>query len=182
MSTPPHAVSVVRPCYTRKMFASPFAVTHEPLELDALIRTVMAALKREGTSAGAIASFVGTVRGDNLGRTVLRLEYEAYEPLARKVFEQISDEACTRWPQAQLAIHHRLGPLLVGDPSVVIAAAAPHRAEAFASCRFAIERVKQIAPVWKHEFFEGGDVWVEGATSDPDDEAVRDDAYRRACV
>jgi len=174
MSTPPHAVSVVRPCYTRKMFASPFAVTHEPLELDALIRTVMAALKREGTSAGAIASFVGTVRGDNLGRTVLRLEYEAYE--------QISDEACARWPQAQLAIHHRLGPLLVGDPSVVIAAAAPHRAEAFASCRFAIERVKQIAPVWKHEFFEGGDVWVEGATSDPDDEAVRDDAYRRACV
>jgi molybdopterin synthase catalytic subunit len=81
-----------------------------------------------------------------------------------------------------LAIHHRLGRLEVGEASVAIAAASPHRAEAFAACRYAIERVKQIAPIWKHEFFDGGDVWIEGATADPDDEAARLDAYRRACA
>ena len=79
-------------------------------------------------------------------------------------------------------MHHRIGRLSIGEASVAIAAASPHRADAFAACRYAIERVKQIAPIWKHEFFEGGDVWIEGATADPDDEAARRDAVLRACV
>ncbi len=113
---------------------------------------------------------------------MLRLEYEGYEPLAVKTFEQIAAEATSRWPDVTLALHHRLGTLQIGETSVAIAAASPHRAEAFAACRYAIERVKQIAPIWKHEFFEGGDVWIEGATANPDDDEAREDAYRRSCV
>jgi molybdopterin synthase catalytic subunit len=86
-----------------------------------------------------------------------------------------------RWPSARMALHHRTGPVALGEASVVIAAASPHRADAFAVCRYAIERVKQVAPVWKREFFEGGDVWLEGATADPSNAAAREEAYRRAC-
>jgi molybdopterin synthase catalytic subunit len=78
-------------------------------------------------------------------------------------------------------VHHRIGPLQIGDISVAIAAAAPHRAEAFAACRYAIERVKQIVPIWKREAFDGGDTWIEGATADPEDEAARHIALGRAC-
>ena len=120
--------------------------------------------------------------GQDLGRRVLRLEYEAYEPLAVRAFHRLAQEAGSLWSQVHLAVHHRLGRLEVGEASVAIAAASPHRAEAFAACRYAIERVKQIAPIWKHEFFDGGDVWIEGATADPDDEAARLYAYRRACA
>jgi molybdopterin synthase catalytic subunit len=81
----------------------------------------------------------------------------------------------------RVAIHHRTGRIAIGEASVVIAAASPHRADAFAAARFAIERVKQIAPVWKHEHFEGGEVWIEGATADPEDVAARDAAFERAC-
>ena len=107
------------------------------------------------------------MRDHNAGRRVLWLDYEAYEPLAVKAFERIGEEAADRWPAARLAIHHRIGRLEIGEASVVIAAASPHRAEAFAACRYAIERIKQIAPIWKHEHFDGGDVWIEGATADP---------------
>jgi molybdopterin synthase catalytic subunit len=98
------------------------------------------------------------------------------------VFGRIAAEAEERWPAIRLAIHHRTGRVAIGEASVVIAAASPHRSEAFAACRFAIERVKQIAPVWKHEHFEGGDVWIEGATADPDDERARAEAERVACA
>jgi molybdopterin synthase catalytic subunit len=113
---------------------------------------------------------------------VLYLVYEAYEALAAKTLTKILDEARHRWPQARLAIHHRIGRLEVGEASVAIAAASPHRAEAFAACRYAIERVKQIAPIWKHEYFAGGDVWIEGATANPDDEAARETALKIACA
>ena len=79
-------------------------------------------------------------------------------------------------------MHHRIGRLEIGEASVAIAAASPHRADAFAACRYAIERVKQIAPIWKHEYFDGGDVWIEGATADPDDAAARAEAERIACA
>jgi molybdopterin synthase catalytic subunit len=130
---------------------------------------------------GAVATFVGLVRDHNAGRRVLWLDYEAYGPLARSTFERIGAEAAARWPSAVLAIHHRTGRVEIGEASVVIAAASPHRADAFAACRYAIERVKQIAPVWKHEHFEGGDVWIEGATADPDDDGARQLALERAC-
>src|SRR5207247_4484283 len=105
-----------------------------------------------------------------------------YEPLGVKVFARIGEEAHERWPGVRLALHHRIGRLQIGDASVAIAAASPHRADAFAACRYAIERVKQIAPIWKHEFFEGGDVWIEGATADPDDGVARAEAERVACA
>ncbi len=131
---------------------------------------------------GAVVTFVGTVRGLNQGRRVVRLEYEAYEPLALRAFEIIRGEVAAHWPSASVAFHHRTGPIALGEASVAIAAASPRRADAFAACRYVIERVKQIAPVWKHEYFEDGDVWIEGAVADPADEKAKEEAFRRACA
>ena len=164
------------------MAVAAFLVTDTALDPAALIDTVTDRLAGAPASAGAVASFLGTVRNENRGRRVERLEYEAYAPLALKAFERIASEADERWPDTVLAVHHRVGVLAIGEASVAIAAASPHRADAFAACRYAIERIKQIAPIWKHEFFEGGDVWIEGATADPDDEAARQTALERACV
>lgn len=152
-----------------------FLVTGAPLDAAAAAGAV------EGPGCGAVATFIGLVRDHNAGRRVLWLDYEAYAPLAERTFARIAAEAAERWPSARLAIHHRTGRLAIGDASVVIACASPHRAEAFAASRYAIERLKQIAPIWKHEHFEGGDVWIEGATADPDDERARDAAFERAC-
>ena len=164
------------------MATAPFVVTEAPLDLTPLVDLVAGRLASAPASAGAVTSFLGTVRNENQGRRVERLEYEAYSPLAVKAFERIAAEASERWPETVLAVHHRVGVLAIGEASVAIAAASPHRAHAFAACRYAIERIKQIAPIWKHEFFEGGDVWIEGATADPDDEAARQTALDRACA
>ena len=131
---------------------------------------------------GAVVSFLGLVRNHNMGRRVRHLEYEAYEPLARRAFERISEETRERWPGVRLALHHRTGRLEIGEASVAIAAASAHRADAFAACRYGIERIKQIAPIWKREFFDGGEVWIEGATADPDDAHARAAAERAACA
>ena len=154
------------------------AVTPEVLVVGAL----SAAVADAAGAHGAVASFVGLVRGSNQGREVRFLEYEAYEPLAVRSLERIRDEARAEWPSAVLGIHHRTGRLALGEASVIIVAASPHRADAFAACRYAIERIKQIVPIWKHEHFEGGDVWLEGTTVDPDDEAARRAAYKTACA
>ena len=153
------------------------AVTAGPLRLDALVHLV----SQEGGS-GAVATFTGLVRDNNLNRRVTHLEYEAYEPMAVRALERICQEADREWPGTRLAVHHRVGRLAVGEASIVIAAASPHRANAFAACRYVIERVKQIVPIWKHELFEGGEIWIEGATADPEDEAARLEAVRRACA
>jgi molybdopterin synthase catalytic subunit len=152
------------------------AITTAPLDVAALIAAV------DSTGTGAVASFVGLVRDHNQGRRVLHLEYDAYEPLARRGLERIREEAAARWPRVHLAIHHRIGRLAIGEASVAIVAASPHRADAFSACRYAIERIKQIVPIWKHEYFDGGDVWIEGATADPDDAAAREHALRVACA
>jgi molybdopterin synthase catalytic subunit len=156
-----------------------FAVTAVPLDSHALARAVLDGARGE---LGAVVSFAGIVRGTNAGRRVLYLDYEAYEPLAVRAFERIEREAGDRWAGARLGIHHRTGHLEIGECSIIIVAASAHRAEAYQACRYAIERVKQIAPVWKHEYFAGGDVWIEGATAEPDDEAARAEALNRACV
>jgi MoaE-MoaD fusion protein len=135
-----------------------------------------------GPRDGAVATFVGLVRDHNAGRQVLWIDYEAYAPLALKTFEQIVGEARERWANARVAIHHRVGRIEIGEASVVIAAASPHRADAFGACRYAIERVKQIAPIWKHEHFDGGEVWIEGATADPTDANARQAALEKACT
>ena len=155
----------------------PVAVTPDRLDLEPLLRLVA-----DGGGHGAITSFVGTVRDNNVNRRVTHLEYEAYEPLAVKALEQIVRETVAQWPGIRVAVHHRIGRLAIGEASIIIAAASAHRANAFAACRYVIERVKQIVPIWKHEFFDGGEVWIEGATANPTDEAARLEAVRRACA
>ncbi len=157
-----------------------YAVTTDELNLAGLVSAVTRSPAHspdepQAIGPGAITSFVGVVRNENAGRRVLRLEYEGYKPLALRTFEQIGAETAARW-EVEMALHHRLGTLRIGEASIMIAASSPHRADAFAACRYVIERVKQIVPVWKHEFFEGGDMWVEGAT------AARQDAYNLACA
>ena len=139
-------------------------------------------VEESGGPIGAVSSFLGLVRGENLGRRVRFLEYEAYDALALKALARIEQESRAEWPSATLGIHHRTGRLEIGDASVAIVAVSAHRADAFAVCRYAIERVKQIVPVWKHEHFDGGETWVEGATADPDDEAARLAARGRTCA
>ena len=153
-------------------------VTSAPLDLQALIDEVGGA----STADGAVASFIGLVREQNQGRRVSFLEYEAYEPLAVRALQLITEEARASWADTRIAVHHRIGRLELGEASIIIVAASPHRAHAFAACRYTIERVKQIVPIWKHEHFEGGDVWLEGATANPDDEAAREAARRIACA
>ena len=152
------------------------ALTESVLDLAAMAGLV------EGPGHGAVVTFLGLVRDHNQGRRVTHLVYEAYGPLALKALDRIVREAGERWPSVALAIHHRTGRLAIGEASVAIAAASAHRADAFAASRYAIERIKQIVPIWKHEFFEGGDTWIEGATADPDDSAARERALRIACA
>ena len=152
------------------------AITTTPLDTQALVRAL------DTTGSGAVTTFIGLVRDHNLGRRVLHLEYEAYEALAVRALDVIVTEAAAQWPTVRLAIHHRIGRMEIGEASVAIAAASPHRGDAFAAARYAIERIKQIAPIWKHEYFEGGDVWIEGATADLDNTEARAQALRIACA
>ena len=154
------------------------AIGAAPLALDQLVAAVSAA--SDAAQPGAVVTFLGLVRNHNLGRRVRYLEYEAYAPLAVKAFERIAEEVGGRWPAVRMALHHRVGRLEIGEASVAIATSSAHRSEAFAACRYAIERVKQIAPIWKREYFDGGDMWIEGATADPYDDRAREDAERAA--
>ena len=109
---------------------------------------------------GAIVTFRGVARQKSRGRDVAHLEYEAYPEMAEKVMAQIGDEIADRWPGARSAIVHRTGVLAIGQASVVIAVATPHRAEAFAACQFAIDRVKETVPIWKKEVWSDGSQWI----------------------
>lgn len=151
------------------------AITDRALDMSGVVAAVST------SEDGAVATFVGLVRNHHQGRAVTHLVYEAYDPLALKALNRIVAESADQWPAVRLAIHHRTGRLEIGEASVVIAAASPHRADAFAASRYAIERIKQIVPIWKHEFFEGGDAWIEGATADPDNAEAREQARRLAC-
>jgi molybdopterin synthase catalytic subunit len=159
-----------------------FAITGEGLAVDRLAAALEREAQARGEGCGAICTFLGVVRATHQQRRVRHLEYEAFAPLALKTFDRIGAEIGGQWPDALVAIHHRVGRLEVGDASVAIAAAAPHRAEAFQACRYAIERVKQVAPIWKHEYFEDGDAWVEGAIADVDDDEARRRALETACA
>ena len=110
--------------------------------------------------AGAIATFIGTVRDHGRGRAVTRLEYEAYAPAAELTMAQIGDEIRERWGIDHVAIVHRIGSLAVGEASVVISVASAHRDAAFEACRYAIERIKEIVPIWKKEHYADGAVWL----------------------
>jgi molybdopterin synthase catalytic subunit len=164
------------------MSSALLSVVTEPLSLEVLTADVERLARTRAEGCGAVAGFMGVVRGMHKGRRVKYLEYEAFEPLAVRVFERIAAEIEAQWPGAVLGLRHRVGRLAIGEPSVVIAAGTAHRAHAFQACRYAIERVKQIAPIWKHEFFEDGAAWVEGALADPNDDRARQQALAVACA
>ena len=131
-----------------------FSVVDRPLRLEDVVAAV------SGEAYGGLVTFSGSVRNQTKGRRVLRLEYEAYPPMAEKKLAEIGAEVAGRWGGTRLAIVHRVGTLVPGELAVVIAAAAPHRKEAFLGCEHAIERLKQDVPIWKKEFYEDGEVWV----------------------
>ena len=130
-------------------------LTEEPIEPAALL----AAVRRDGD--GGLALFVGVVRDHNEGKPVTRLEYSAYKPMAEKELDRIALEIAQAHSGARVALRHRIGSLAIGDVAVVVAAAAPHRDEAFAACRAGIEAIKARVPIWKKEFGPDGSSWVE---------------------
>jgi molybdopterin synthase catalytic subunit len=131
-------------------------VTRKPIDLTALYKRVAF------PGAGAILLFSGVVRDNSQGKSVDHLEYEAYPAMAEQSMRDIIDEIRARWADVHAAMAHRIGKLKIGEASLVIAVAAPHRPEAYAASRYAIERVKAIVPVWKKEFTLDGEHWVEG--------------------
>ena len=131
-------------------------ITRKPLNLGAFARRVAF------SGAGAIVTFSGVVRDNARGKSVKYLEYEAYAGMAEQSLREIIAEIQERWADARVAIGHRVGRLRIGEASLMIAVAAPHRAEAYAASRYAIERIKAILPVWKKEFAVDGASWVEG--------------------
>lgn len=129
-------------------------LTDEPIRIDDLMSATA------DPAAGATVVFVGMTRNNNEGRNVERLEYEAYPGMAEKELERIAEEAARRWPIARVAIVHRTGVVPIGEASVAIAASSGHRGDAFDAARFTIDRLKELVPIWKKEFFEGGAVWI----------------------
>jgi molybdopterin synthase catalytic subunit/molybdopterin converting factor small subunit len=131
-----------------------YRVTEEPLSLE----TVVAEVADE--RAGGIATFTGTVRRQSRGREVTRLEYEAYAEMAEDVMAKLAGDLQARHELCAVAIHHRVGSLEIGEASVVIAVSAPHRQDALAACREAIDTLKETVPLWKKEVYEGGEEWI----------------------
>ena len=131
-----------------------FRVTDQPLSLDAAVAEVA------DERAGAIATFTGTVRRQSRGREVTQLEYEAYAEMAEDVMAQLAHDLQERYELCAVAIHHRVGTLGIGEASVVIAVSAPHRQDALAACKDAIDSLKQTVPLWKKEIYEGGEEWL----------------------
>ncbi len=124
------------------------------------VAAVLAAVAHPG--AGAATQFIGTTRDNADGKRVLGLEYEAYRPMALAVMEKIAADAASRWALLGVAMVHRIGPVDVGEASVVIAVSSAHRAEAFEACRYLIDTLKSTAPIWKKERFDDGTAWVDG--------------------
>lgn len=122
------------------------------------VAAVTAAVADPGT--GATVTFIGTTRDHNDGRTVTQLEYEAYPEMALAEMRKIGATAKERWPISKIAIVHRIGPVPIGEASVVIAVSSAHRGAAFEACHFAIDRLKEVVPIWKKEHFKGGEVWI----------------------
>ncbi|MFB7141490.1 molybdenum cofactor biosynthesis protein MoaE [Gottfriedia sp. NPDC056225] len=116
--------------------------------------------KVKSRNAGAITLFIGTVRELTKGKKTLSLEYQAYESMAVKKLAQIGNEIKQKWPDALVAITHRVGKLTISDIAVVIAVSSPHRKVAYEANEYAIERIKQIVPIWKKEFWEDGTMWI----------------------
>jgi molybdopterin synthase catalytic subunit len=130
-------------------------LVHEPIDLGAV--------SSASPADGAVCVFVGVVRNENQGRRVERLEYEAYEEMALPLMEEIAAETRHRFPVTEVRLVHRLGRLEIGEASVVVVVCSPHRAEAFAACRHAIDALKARVPIWKKEHYADGAAWLEGS-------------------
>jgi molybdopterin synthase catalytic subunit/molybdopterin converting factor small subunit len=131
-----------------------FRLSAAPLSLDAVVDEV------RSDRAGAIATFIGTTRVESRGQTVLHLDYEAYEEMAEQVMAGIAQDLARRYDLCEIAIHHRTGRVDIGEASIVIAVSAPHRQDALAACKEAIDTLKERVPLWKKEFYEGGEEWI----------------------
>jgi molybdopterin converting factor subunit 1 len=131
-----------------------FRISDEPLSLDEVVRAV------GGDEHGGVVTFTGVVRRHSRGKTIVRLEYEAYRPMAERKLAEIGAQLAAEMPGVRVAIVHRVGALTVGETAVVIAASAPHRAAAFDACRAAIDRLKQSVPIWKKEIADDGEEWI----------------------
>jgi molybdopterin synthase catalytic subunit len=138
-----------------------FRVTDKPINLQELVDCVT------DPEAGAIATFIGTTRNNNEGRKVIALDYEAYPEMAEKELIRLGEEARRKWQICRMAIVHRVGPVQITEPSVMIAVSAAHREAAFAACRFAIEEIKKTVPIWKKEVYEGGEIWIGTQSGQP---------------
>lgn len=136
-----------------------YEITQNPLALDPLVGAV------SQNTSGAVASFLGIVREFARGRQVSYLEYDAYPEMATATMRQIGDEIRNRWPVDRIAMVHRIGRLTIGEASVAIAISSPHRREALLACAYAIERLKEIVPIWKKEVWTDGAEWI-GSTVD----------------
>ena len=128
-------------------------LVREPIDL--------AALHGASPADGAVCVFVGAVRNENRGREVVRLEYEAYEDMALPLMQEIAADTRRRFPVTRVSLVHRLGSLEIGDPSVAVAVASPHRDEAFKACRYAIDTLKAKVPIWKKEHYADGSAWLD---------------------
>lgn len=135
-----------------------FAIVETPIDAAAVTAAVA------DPTTGATCTFLGTTRDHNDGRTVTELEYEAYPEMAVAELEKIGAEARRRWPISRIAIVHRIGVVPIGEASVVIAVSSAHRVAAFEACHFAIDRLKEVVPIWKKERFDGGEVWIGSQT------------------
>jgi MoaE-MoaD fusion protein len=131
-----------------------FRLTEDPIDLAAVVAEV------KDDRAGAIATFVGTVRAHSRGRQVVRLEYEAYEGMAERVMGELAAALKDRYDLCAIAITHRVGVCEIGEASVAIAVSAPHRQDALAACKDAIDTLKETVPLWKKEVYEGGEEWI----------------------
>lgn len=131
-----------------------FWITDQPININECFTKVVR------PEAGAVSTFIGTVREFTKGKRTLYLEYQAYIAMAEKKLAQIGDEIAERWENANTAIAHRVGRLEISDIAVVIAVSTPHRSDAFAASRYAIERIKEIVPIWKKEHWEDGTLWI----------------------
>jgi molybdopterin synthase catalytic subunit len=136
-------------------------ITRRRIDLTRLDRAVRDA------GAGAVVTFVGTTRNESSGRRVRRLEYEAFAAMATKEMRRLAGEARRRWGLRKVAMAHRIGVVPVREASVAIAVSAGHRAEAFAACRWLIDRLKEIVPIWKKEHYRGGEVWIGAQQGGP---------------
>ena len=130
-------------------------VTKKPLDPAAFTEAV------KSTTSGAVITFLGTTREETAGKKVLYLEYEAYNPMAEEKLQEICDEIRQKWNINEIAIGHRVGKLEIGEISLVVALSSPHRNEAFESCIYLVDRLKETVPIWKKEVFEDGEIWID---------------------